>query len=239
MTGDMSQDLLPPPTTTTTSAPPRRALIARERARPREDAPPFGARVARAVKWPIRKLFKGLYLMGAAAKSHRLTAAVLALIVLGLSGSGVIVYRATHPAARPVVSQPGVISPYSGQTPFTVVNTAAPPLPTSVIAWMHGHKFFDAHEVWEAYSEAEQQALAKAGTTESKLQENLSTLKRDGFQYTEFIYSGGYSSPDGSSHYTIEVVYSQGGRANINTLYFLVGSDGKIAEYMNLTPTAG
>ncbi|HEX6123359.1 MAG TPA: hypothetical protein VFY89_09370 [Ktedonobacterales bacterium] len=230
----MTQELLPPPAHT---PPARGALLVRERAGQGADAPSRGARVTRAVKWPIRKLFKGLYLTGRAVKRHRLTAAILALIVLGLVGSGVIVYRATHPAARAVATHPsGVSGPYSGQTPFTVINAAAPPLPPSLITWMHGHKYFDAHEVWGTYSEAEQRKLTSSGTTESTLLQNFSTLQREGFAYTEFIYSGGYRAPDGSSHYTIEVVFSQGERASMSTLYFLVGADGKIALYMNLTP---
>jgi hypothetical protein len=231
----MGQELLPPPAKTATSAPARRALLVRERASRQEETPPGGARAARAVKWPIRKLLKGVYLAGAAAKSHRLAAAVLALIVLGLVGSGVIVYRATHPA-QVIASQPSVSGPYTGSTPFTIVDSAAPPLPTGVIGWMHGHKVFDAQEVWNTYSADEQQALAKAGTTESKLQDNLTTSKQQGFEFTEFIYSGGYRAPDGTSHYTIELLYSQGGQAGLKTYYFLVGSDGKIAALVNLTP---
>jgi hypothetical protein len=168
-------------------------------------------------------------------RGHRATTAVMALILVGLLGSGLIVFRATHPAARSYASATAT-GPYSGDAPFTVVQATAPTLPPSVISWMQGHQTFDAQEIWSSFSAREQQSLSQQGTTESALQDQLNQIKQQGVQFTEFIYSGGYHMPDGTAHYTIEVVYSQGGQVGILTYYFLVDANGKIATFVNLTP---
>ncbi|MBF6589004.1 MAG: hypothetical protein IVW57_00555 [Ktedonobacterales bacterium] len=237
----MSQELLSP----TASPPPSAAssmtsTAVAPSARPAyvPEPPPPPSRVARAIKWPIRKLLKGLYLLTAAARSHRAVSVVLLVIILGLLGSGVVVYRATHPSGDVAGLGPTATGGlYGGTTPFTVVNAAAPPLPASMIQWMHGHKYFDAQEVWNTFSAREQQALTQKKITASTLQDNFNTLKSQGFQFTEFIYSGGYRAPDGTSHYTIEVLYARGNQAGLQTYYFLLDADGKIAAYVNLTPS--
>src|SRR5579859_2018001 len=42
-----------------------------------EYVPPPQPRAWRAVKWPLRQLFKGLYLTGSAAKRHRMVTLVI------------------------------------------------------------------------------------------------------------------------------------------------------------------
>ena len=100
---------------------------------------------------------------------------------------------------------------------------------------MKGHQDFDANEVWGTFSANEQQNLSQKGVTLSALQSNFATLKGQGVRFTQFIYSGGYRMPDGTSHYTVELVYTQGSQAGIETYYLYVGTDGKIAGFADLT----
>jgi hypothetical protein len=226
----MSQILLPPPAhsqpepATTAVALPRRTY---------EPEPPNKPSAFwRAVKWPLRQLFKAIYLTGAAANRHRVVAAIVLVVLLLLGGGTYAVYHVTHPNTP--AHQPGhVIVPYGGKVPFTLNTAAAPPLPPAVITFLQGNQSFKAQEVMSTLSPQIQQSVSA-----SDLQAQLDSFRNQGLVFEQFIYSGGYSYPDGTSSYTIQVVIGQKGHTGfqIRTWYVVVDGAGQIINQQDLTP---
>ncbi len=199
----------------------------------RAPVPPFW----RMVKWPLRKMLKSAYLLGGAAARHRITTLVTVALLLVFGGGGVAVYQATHPVVGPGVGQTaqGVISGAS-DTPFTIESASQPPLAPAVIHWLHAYKAGDAHELWNNLDPQFRGTLAQNGTTESDVQSQLAQYKATGVSFEQFIYTGGYVAPDGSSNYTVQVVIAMGGQRALRTWYFFVDSNDQIALFHDLTP---
>lgn len=244
----MSQMILPPtepqpetpaPSTTTALIP---QPPAPEPERPKyvyEYVPPKQPWVWRAVKWPVRKFFKGLILTGSAAKRHKIVALVILALLIGAVGATYGVYWATHPetsqrqVTNGTANAPGAQQP---ETPFTIINSSAPPLSPGVIHWLHAWKTHDGQEAWNALSATTQTNYQAQGIDESVVQTRLNQDRDQGMVYEQFIYTGGYFYPDGSSNYTVEVVerLPSGGHA-IATWIFLVGSDDTIEAWLPLS----
>lgn len=239
----MSQVILPPtepqpeasgPSTTSAVT----ALIpqppAPEPERPKyvyEYVPPPQPRAWRAVKWPLRQLFKGLYLTGSAAKRHKIVTLVILALLIGGAGATYGVYRATHPATATSAAGGTALPPGAQQpeTPFTIVNSAAPPLSPSVIQWLHAWKTHNGKEAWNALSATTQSGFEAQGVDESAIQQRLDQDRVQGIEYDQFIYSGGYFYPDGSSNYTVEVIQRMPtGGHTVLTWIFVVDPGGGI-----------
>jgi hypothetical protein len=188
----------------------------------------------RTIKWPIRNVLKALYYIGVAFKRHRAVAGVLGVLLLGLLGGAFAVYHFANPGAGG--AQQAATSSQTGQTPFTIVEPAQPPLPASVIQWLHGNETFNAQEIWDSYSPEFQQALQQRGITVKSLQDGLNQSQQGGFAFEQFIYAGGYDSPTGFSHYSVEIVLAQGNQRGIQDWYFITDPNGKILVARNLSP---
>ncbi len=173
--------------------------------------------VWRAIKWPLRKLLLGIYLVGEATRKHKREAIVVGVLLLALIVTGGVVYQATRPAPPPVaIDQPTL-----------------PALPASVIHYLHARQHFDAAEMWAAYNATARNSLQ---TTEPQLQAALNQEKAAGLTITRYVYTSGYRSPGGTSHYTIEVYASEQGQSGVFTWFFDVGTDGLITQRLDLTP---
>lgn len=240
----MSSILLPPsapqppsePQTSaqTDSAPSTVLVIAPERPQSQyvPEPPPKPSRFWRVVKWPLRKLFLVLYVIGSAIKRHR-RIALAALAVLVLVGGGTYgLYRVTHPRAA---GQPGgSIASTQPETPFTVTSAPVPPLPNAVIASLHAHKTFNAKEFWNSLDSQFQAYLTVNQLDESAYQQIYDQEKAAGVVYDQFIYVGGYLAADGVGNYTVEPVYHIGQQEGIDIWYFTVDPNGQISYFSRL-----
>lgn len=184
--------------------------------RPPDDRRPRNA-VWQGIKWPLRKALLGAYLAVEVIRRHKREALVVGALLLALFVTGAVVYQVTRPAPpRVAVEKP-----------------ALPSLPASVMHYLHARQRFDAAEMWAAYNAT---ARSQLKTTEPQLQTALNQEKSAGLQITRYVYTGGYQSPDGTSHYTIEVYASEQGQSGVFTWYFEVGRDGLISQRLDLTP---
>lgn len=203
------------------------------------DRPPSQPWWARAIKWPIHQLLKGIYLGAVAAKQNRVTALIIVLLLAGLLGSGAIVYGATHPTT-PATTQSGrtpTTSPAPGTqgntsgAPLVPYLTAQPsPLPSCVEHWMHGHQTFNGHELWTCMDAQAQQAYTQQGLDENGLSQRMAQYKSAGVVYQQFIYTGGFVLPDGSGNYEVEVIMAQGGASQVLRWVFQTDTQGLIAQ---------
>lgn len=232
----MSQILLPPPAqsqpepATTAVAPPRRAY--------EPDPPKKPSTFWRAVKWPLRQLFKAIYLTGAAANRHRVVAVIVLVVVLLLGGGTYAVYHVTHPQAGASSQQVHSGVPSLANLPLTAVSSALPPLPASVGYWLHGHQTFDAQEMWATVSPQGQALLAQQNITEQSLQSELDQEKAAGFTYNQFIYTGGYVAQNGYAYFTISAVVGKGPqRVSERFWYFVVDPSQQIILPLDLSPS--
>lgn len=200
---------------------------------------PKQAFIWRAIKWPIKTLLKALYLTGSAARQHRAAALVLVLVVALLAGGGYAVYQYTH-SALPDASNAigGSAGGQVDNTPFTIVTGSQPPLASGVITWLHAYKAFDGYELWSSLSPALQKQLTANGLTAQQLNSTLQQEKGAGIAYPEFIYTGGFLSPDDTSSFTVEAVESLGSAKAVRTWYFVTDSNDKIIVFQDLTPGA-
>src|SRR5215467_3375624 len=80
------------------------------------DPPKKQALIWRIIKWPIRQVFKLIYLIGRAAANHKVISAILLIIILGLVAAGVVGYRYLNP---PAVASTGNGTSASGNIPDT------------------------------------------------------------------------------------------------------------------------
>ena len=75
------------------------------------DPPKKQALIWRIIKWPIRQVFKAIYLIGRAASNHKVIGAILLIILVALIGAGVVGYRYLNPPPKASTSsQAGAIS---------------------------------------------------------------------------------------------------------------------------------
>jgi len=173
--------------------------------------------VWQAIKWPLRKLLLGIYLLLEVMRKHKREATIVGVLLLALVITGGVVYQVTRPAPPPV----------------TVERSSLPALPASVILYLHGRQHFNATELWNAYDSA---ARSQLQTTEAQLQTSMNQEKAAGLSIDRYVYSGGYKSPDGTSHYVIEVYASEQGQTGAFTWFFDVGANGLITQRLDLTP---
>jgi hypothetical protein len=243
----MSQILLPPPPPSSAEPAANASALVVAPARQRmyePDPPKKPSAFWRIVKWPLRQLFKALYLTGSAAKRHRVVTAIVLVILLLLGGGSYAVYQVTHPQAA---ANPGrtALGPLSGggNTPFTISSNAQPPLAPQVINFLHAWKTYDAQELASTLSpkatlDGPLFSIPPGATlTQADWQARFDQLKSRNIVFQQFIYSGGYLSPAGTANYTVQVVVAQQGSQGVFLLtwYFLVGPDGQISAWHDLT----
>lgn len=213
----------PPPESYTPPAPTQQVALmeAPQRSAPLTTLPPEEPRKRnpfwQGVKWPLRKLLLGIYLVIEATRRHRREAMVVGALLLALLITGGVVYQVTRPAPPPV----------------TVERSTLPALPASVILYLHGRQHFNAAELWNAYDST---ARSQLQTTETQLQTSLNQEKAAGLSIDRYVYTGGYQSPDGTSHYLVEVYASEQGQSGVFTWFFDVGTNGLITQRLDLTP---
>jgi hypothetical protein len=244
----MSSILLPPPQPPSEPpAPvvaPTALVVAPERAQYVPEPPPKPSRFWRVVKWPLRKLFLVLYVIGVTIKRHRIAAlVVLALLVL-VGGGTYGLYRVTHP--QTTTGQPGGSTGRTQpQTPFTITTAPTPPLPNAVITALHARKSFNAQEFWNALSPTYQASLKQSDPNiVTNLQQAYVQEQAAGLQFDQFTYVGGYLAIDGNSNYTVEAIFHVGQQEGIDIWYFAVDPSGQISYFQSLprstpSPTSG
>jgi hypothetical protein len=236
----MSSILLPPPQPSeppepghAPSAPPTALVVAPSRPQ-YEPERPQPSRFWQVVKWPLRKVFLVLYVIGSAIKGHRRAALVVLALVVLVGGGTYGLYRVTHP--QPVVKTTLGPTTRSTQpeTPFTYSTAAPPPLPNAVIDAMHAEKTFNAQEFWNSLSPQFQAYLKAIKLDESALAQVYAQEQAAGAVYDQFIYVGGYLAIDGVGNYTVEAVFHVGQQEGIDIWYFTVDSSGQISYFQSL-----
>lgn len=248
----MSQILLPPPSQPSpdpaaTPAPealpalPAPAPAPRSRYEPEPPKPP--SPIWRAVKWPLRQFFKLLYLLVSAARRHRIATVLTIVLLAVLGGVAYGAYQYTHPtgALGPTSSgQPAQGSGANGSSaPFTIISQQPPLLPASIIHWLHGHKVFDAREMWSSLSSQAQGSLQQQGVTMQTLQSQLDREKSAGLSYDQYIYTGGFAPPGNNANFTVQVIVSQNGQSIVRTWYFIVDPNGQIVVPLDINTLLG
>jgi hypothetical protein len=232
----MSQILLPPPAESQPE--PATTTVAEPRPVYEPDPPKQPSVFWRAVKWPLRQLFKAIYFTGAAANRHHAVAAIMLVVVLLLGGGTYAVYRVTHPQTDAAGQQVRSGVPSLGNLPLTAVSSTLPPLPASVGYWLHGHQTFNAPEMWASVSPQGQALLAQQSSTEQSLQSELDQEKAAGFTYDQFIYTGGYVAQNGYAYYTISAVVDKGPqRVSERFWYFVIDPSQQIILPIDLSPS--
>lgn len=171
----------------------------------------------RGVKWPLRKLLLGAYLAGDAIRRRPLAALAVGALTLAALITSTAVIVATRPPVSPTV---------------TIEQSAPPPLPASVLRYLHARQRFDAAEMWAAYDAPGRRNLK---ISESQLQATLDQQRKAGLTITRYVYSGGFKAPDGTTHASIEVYATERGHTSVTTWYFVVGADGLIQRQVDLT----
>jgi hypothetical protein len=200
---------------------------------------PKQAFIWKVVKWPIKTLLKAVYLTGSAAKRHRAVAVVLLLIVALFAAGAIGLYQATHPAGPATAGAGSSAASQPDTTPFTIISSSQPPLSPGVITFLHGYKTFDGHQLWGSLSPNLQQTLQSNGVSADQLNSDLQREKQAGITYSEFIYTGGFFSPDGTSHFTVEVVESLGNARAVRTWFFMTDTSDKVIDFQDLSPRPG
>lgn len=225
-----ASDQPPAPTPPTVQAEPETALaLAAVAQLPAPPPPPTFAyepepprrqpRFWRIVKWPIRKALKGVYLIGSAARRHKIIALVVLLLIIALSAGGVEVYRIANPAPSIPIS-----------------DADRPALPDSVHHWLHGFVTFNAHEMWDSLSPQMQATLEQQNASETSLQGVLDQ-NRTSNTTVQYHYTGGYQSSQGVSYYVVQVVLRSDNGSGELTWYFVVDdSTGKISLWQDISP---
>ena len=205
---------------------PQAVAVAEPSSEPKPDlyAPPPPkpqSRFWRAVKWPIRQLIKGIYLLFSAAGRHKVVTAIILGTLLLFTTGGVVLYRALHP-----------------DTVDAHITTQAnlPPLPAGVKQWIDGFRTYNGQEAWNAMSLAGQQQAMQQGNSAEALQSSLDQAKSQGVEFQEFQYTGGYVTPDGSGQFMVTVKAYQNGQQGLLTWFFLTDATGKIEVVLNTTP---
>ncbi len=233
----MSQILLPPPNTERENATPAAPItsVATSSDSPaylyEPEPPKRQARFWRMIKWPLRQLIKGIYLTGVFAKRYRLIAGIVLAVLLALAASGFVGYR--------VLQQQELAREQSSLT--ASLNFASAPtsssLPMSVLHFLHARKTYNGQEEWDSLSASLHAQVEQQGGNVSSLQQVLDQARSSGLKFDRFVDSGGFTDPDtGISHYTIEVYAEQGTAHAVLTWFFVVGTDGYISGFQNLTP---
>jgi hypothetical protein len=194
----------------------------------------------RAVKWPLRQVFKALILTGRAPKAHKVVA-VLILLLVAVIGAGTIgFYRLTHPADTINVRANGGSAGGSSQSnaPFTV-QLGQPPLelPDAVTNALLAFRTYDAERLWNSFDPAFQQYETSTGLTQNVWQQQFDQWKAQGVTFDQFRETGGYATT-GGGYYTFTILAHQGQQGGIISLYFAVDPNGAISnfEFLHLQP---
>ena len=232
----MSQILLPP----SSQEPQSSAAIAPEQQSP--PPPPVytpeplkrPSRFWRVVKWPIRQLLKGIYLLGSLINRHRIISLIALVVIAAMVTGGVLTYRALNPDPKPSngTTSGNVTIP---DAPFTVVNGSQTPLSNGVLLWLHGTKTYNAQEVWGSMSQGLHAAYAQRGVTQDDFQKLLDGWRTNGLKFDQFIVAGSFIFPNGTATYTIEVVVHENQQSDILTWYFRTDPSGQILSVRDIT----
>lgn len=193
------------------------------------------SRFWRIVKWPIRQVLKGIYLLGSAINRHRVISLIVLVVIAAMVAGGVVAYRTFNPAKAPVSSISASGTTSIPDTPFTVVNSAQVPPSNGVLLWLHGTKTYNAQELWNSMSKQYQNAFAANGNTQTDLQQTLNGWRSEGLKFDEYIFAGSYQFPDGTATYTVEVVVHEGQQRGILTWYFRTDPAGQILSFRDLS----
>lgn len=197
------------------------------------------SRFWRVVKWPIRQVLKGIYLLGSVVNRHRTMRWIALLVIVATAVGGVLTYRALNTGQgklsgnTPSTSGSATIP----DTPFTIANGAQIPPSNGVLLWLHGTKTYNAGEIWNSMSQQYQDAIQQAGNTQSGLQETLNGWRDQGLKFDEFIIAGSFAFPDGSIAYTVEAVIHEDQQRGILTWYFKTDPSGQVFSFRDLTQT--
>ncbi len=203
------------------------------------DPPKKQPLIWRIIKWPIRQIFKSIYVIVHGARSHKVITAILLILILGLVGAGVVGYRYLNPPSTASTTGQTAGSPTIPDTPFTIVDSSAPPLSTGVIHWLHAYKTYDGQEQWDSLAPSYQQAFSGQGLDAAGMQSTMDQIHSQGITFEQFIYTGGYIAPTGLATYTVQVIINNGTQRSILTWYFYVdASNDLILQVINLTPGA-
>jgi hypothetical protein len=203
------------------------------------DPPKKQPLIWRIIKWPIRQIFKLIYVILRGARAHKVIAAILLILILGLVGAGVVGYRYLNPPSTASTAGQAGASANVPDTPFTIVDSSAPPLSTGVIHWLHAYKTYNGQEQWDSLSPSYQQAISSQGQNAAGMQSAMDQIHAQGITFLQFIYSGGYVAPTGLATYTVQVIVQEAGQRAILTWYFYVdASTDLILQVVNLTPGA-
>src|SRR5690242_20348792 len=84
------------------------------------DPPKKQPLIWRIIKWPIRQIFKLIYVTVRGMRNHKVISAILLILILGLVGAGVVGYRYLNPPSPTTANTPGATS-NAPETPFTIV----------------------------------------------------------------------------------------------------------------------
>ncbi len=174
-----------------------------------------------AVKWPLRKMLLGIYVIAEAMRAQPRKALTIMAIILAVLVAGGVASQAQQPIRAKQTSL------------VAVEQTGRPPLPISVQRYLQGQQHFNADEMWAAYAPATRTSMT---LTKEQFGATIAQQKADGLRIMRYVYSGGYRAPDGTAHYTIEVYASEKGKTHLSTWYFAVGADGLITQRVDLTP---
>ncbi len=195
------------------------------------------SRFWRAVKWPLRQLFKAIILTGRAIKAHKAVALILLAVIVLVGGGTYGLYHVTHPSAGAAGGQSGAASSARTvpETPFTITLSGAPSYPArAVVNGLYAFKSYDASRLWNSFSPSFQRYSTQAGNTEQTYQQNLDSFKAQGIVFDDFIVTGEYLGPDGYAYYTVELIYHQGQQGGLATLYFALDPTGAISNFQFL-----
>lgn len=231
----MSQILLPPPNADieTANVPAPVTSAATPPAYLYEPEPPKRqSRFWRMIKWPLRRLIKGIYLTGVFAKRYRLVTGIVLAVLLVLAVSGFVAYR--------VVQQQEIALEQTSLAASLNVSSSSTSgsLPLSVLHFLHARKTFSAQEEWDSLSSSLHAQIQQQGGSVSSIQQSFDQARASGLQLDRFVYSGGYTNPTtGVSHYTVEVYAHEGNAQGLLTWFFIVDAKGYISSINDLTPS--
>ena len=179
------------------------------------------SRFRRAVKWPLRKGLKSVYMIGRAAHRHKLIALVVVALLIALGAGSYEAYRIANP-------EPSI----------PISDASRPAIPDSVHHWLHGFVAFNAQEMWDSLSPQMQSTLEQANNSETTLQGALDQNKSSHLT-VNYHYAGGYQTARGASYYIVQVSMRGDSGAGELTWYFVVDdATGKISLWQDISPPA-
>lgn len=101
--------------------------------------------------------------------------------------------------------------------------------PTATAMYLKGQEAYDAHLVWDAYSERAIREAQRRGLTVDDTQRQLDRARQAGNRIEQVNYVGGYPIPNGSMHFYV-ILRSDGARREATPIpyVFTLDASGKI-----------